>query len=684
MASQAAGIHGYIGIDFGTSNSHIAYCNVDGPLIAAPICLNGKETSVPTCVLWREPAWDESEIFAFGSEAVQEWSDREDRERQGFRFATGFKPDIVTSERAARDAWGFLRKSFLSLREKGVVRAIGRDAGMPVVVGVPAEVGPEFRAAISGLARDAGFGAVTCIEEPLGALAYHLASSDITAAEARQGVVVVDFGGGTLDVALLDQRGLRRPWGDPTLGGRLFDDLFFRWLLDQNPGKSIDPGNLMFAWQVTCRELKEDFSRRWQAIGEGMDDFRKRVAIGESNWLFSKASVAEFYRRSREYRPSAVACDYFAALRGDRAWLGDAGPIDLLDRIERTMTPPGDERLQGRFARVLLTGGSSEWPFMKAMAAGVFGVGEDRIIRSAAPEMTIGSGLAIYNMLARRYEAAVGRLRAETPERRWRFDVDIRGRIVDFARQVTRAIVDPLMDRVEARFLRWRNDGGSLRAVEAEIKALCDAAMAEVPPIVAGHSERLAHDLLGALRTHLSRWLLEHDIQREVDQFLPDRFDLALGGDLAGGDAANSIALELARNLAASLAALAATITLIVVTYVHAAWFLVDIITATVALVASVLGFSSISDHIKEKVKEHDWGSWLGRADLRGMQIAVSETRLKARMSESRRKASDELVAKIEHEMDGLRAQAVAEFQAIIEQVITDLGFLDRIRTDPA
>ena len=53
---------------------------------------------------------------------------------------------------------------------------------------------------------------------------------------------MVDFGGGTLDVALLDQHGLRDPWGDPTLGGRLFDDLFFQWLLDQNPGKADRSG----------------------------------------------------------------------------------------------------------------------------------------------------------------------------------------------------------------------------------------------------------------------------------------------------------------------------------------------------------------------------------------------------------------------------------------------------------
>ena len=129
----------------------------------------------------------DSDIVTFGTEAFQEWSNRDPEERKNFRFAAGFRPDIVVSERARIDARGFLRKAFLTIRDKGVLRAIGRDQGMPVVVGVPAEIGPEQRRATAQVAEKAGFGAVTCIEEPLGALAYHLANNDITAAEAPGG-----------------------------------------------------------------------------------------------------------------------------------------------------------------------------------------------------------------------------------------------------------------------------------------------------------------------------------------------------------------------------------------------------------------------------------------------------------------------------------------------------------------
>ena len=188
--------------------------------------------------------------------------------------------------------------------------------------------------------------------------------------------------------------------------------------------------------------------------------------------------------------------------------------------------------------------------------------------------------------------------------------------------------------------------------------------------------------MLQTLRNHLRRWLIEHDIQREVDQFLPARLRITPEGKIAGEDAADSIALEIARSIAKSLAAIAGTITVIVTHTLLAAWFLIDIIGATVALVAGVLGFSFISDAIKEKVKGHEFGSWPAKSDLYGMQVAVTENRLKDKMVKSRQQATDALASKIVQEMSGLRSQALAQFEAVIDQVIKDLGFLDRIRTD--
>jgi len=43
----------YLGIDFGTSNTHVACCydQGEGPLTAVPIKIAGK-SAIATCVLW--------------------------------------------------------------------------------------------------------------------------------------------------------------------------------------------------------------------------------------------------------------------------------------------------------------------------------------------------------------------------------------------------------------------------------------------------------------------------------------------------------------------------------------------------------------------------------------------------------------------------------------------------------
>ena len=678
--------HGYLGIDFGTSKSHFAYCNTDGSLVAEPICLDGNEKSVHTCVLWKEPAREDSDIVTFGTEAVQEWSNRDPEERRNFRFAAGFKPDIVVSERARIDARGFLRKAFLTIRDKGVLRAIGRDAGMPVVVGVPAEIGPEQRRTTAQVAEEAGFGAVTCIEEPLGALAYHLAHNDITAAEARRGVVVVDFGGGTLDVALLDQHGLRDPWGDPTLSGRLFDDLFFQWLLDQNPGNAIDAGDVMFVWQLTCRELKEDFSRRWARMGP-TDDFRKRVAVGDGNWRFSGASVEEFRRRAANYRPSAVAREYFRALGNDLSRLGESGPVNLFEWIRRTLAHGDNGQVPDQFARVLLTGGSSEWPFMKDLAAEVFHVDPNQIVRSASPEMTIGSGLAIYNVLSRRYEAACLALRGEAQNRCKEFDSAIVKLLGSFARAVARDVVDPLMDEVQEILLKWRLTGGSLDEVETKVELICNAI--DVREVVERHTQPLHANLLKTLRDHLRRWLLEHSIEREVDQFIPAQLDLSMKSDDPLKNTADSIAQDIAKGVGTALAAVVAGIILLIQ---HAAWFLADFLTATMALLVGILVKYSefkfpekitgrVNDFVASQVKSHQWGNLPLGADLKVLQGLISEDRIKMKLFESRTIASTDLASEIQEKMTELRGTVVAKFESVIEQVIEDLGFLDRVRT---
>jgi hypothetical protein len=670
---------GYIGIDFGTSNTHFAYCNTDGNLVAEPIRLGGKASQC-SCVLWKEPAQREEDIVAYGVQAVEEWSNRGPEERQGHRFTAGFKPDLLASERARLDAWAFLRRAYLGMKESGVVRTIGATLGMPVVVGVPAEVSDEHKRATAEVAERAGFGRVTCVAEPLGALAFHLAKKDITAAEAREGVVVIDFGGGTLDVALVDARGLREPWGDPLLGGRFFDDLFYQWLLEQNAGLAIDPRDVMYVWQVTCRELKEDFSRRWAERGP-TDDFQKRVPIGDRFWRFKGASVAEFRRRAETYTPSPIARGYFQDVGGSLAHLAGPAPVNLFDWVRRTLVPRDSHTPGGRrFSRVVLTGGSSEWPFMKDLASEVFHVSRENIIASATPEITIGSGLAIYHVLRRSYEKKCLFLRSEKSGRFQEYQLAVAARLKTFAEDVTRTAVEALMARVEGVFLEWYHQGGSLDDVEARVDVLCKGFEPEVEGLVRDKATHLARDLLRILRDAVRQWLAEHGIQREVDQFVPadlaiDAAETGIGKETAGG-----IAADLTLRITATLASVVVVVTAVIKAKIVVALFLVHPIAGVAALLAGVLGFKMVNEFIEKRVRAHRWGSVPFQTDLKAMRLVLSEARLKQKLTASRDEAVGVLSAEVARNLDGLRDQARVAFEQVIEQVIQDLGVLEQIR----
>ncbi len=665
---------GYVGIDFGTSNSHFAYCDVKA-LQAEPIRLGGA-SSQATCVLWKRPCLGENEVVAYGTQALQEWSVLNEDERALHVLAAGFKPDLVASEAARRSALAFLRKAYLEMTEGGLVKGIGATAGVPVVIGVPAEIGEEHVAVTGQLAREAGFGSVTCVAEPLGALAYHLANNDLNLQAAREGVVVVDFGGGTLDVAVVDDTGLRQPWGEPLLGGRLFDDLFYQWLLDQSPGLTVKPHDWLYVWTSSCRALKEAFSRHWAQMGPG-SKFQFMVPLVDRLVPFKNATVAEFERRAQHYQPSREARAHFHEVGGDLAQLG-LSPINLFEWA-RAVLNAGASGLT--FRRVLLTGGSSDWPFMRPLAAEAFGVRPENVLRSKQPELTIGSGLALYHALQRRLEKTRHLLRGHKPTRRQQFEQALDERLDNFVTEVPQAALAPLMAEVEPLFLNWYNEGGSLDEVEKQVEQVCQAAGPALDALLKREAELLGRDVLALMRHHLRQWLAEHAIERDVNAFLPAELGDAVKGAGVGQGVTGQVAEPLALAFSGALAALVVTVTLVLKAAILGTMLPlllnpIGIVIGLIGAAAAVVGLGG-AHHI---IKAHRWGNWPFKGDLRAMWAVLSEARLRQKLAESKDAATAQLSSDLRQALAAMRRQAVEQFDRVIDEVIDDLRVLEQLR----
>jgi hypothetical protein len=126
---------------------------------------------------------------------------------------------------------------------------------------------------------------------------------------------------------LLDARhGLSVPWGDAALGDRPFDDLFYQWLLEQNPGLELSERDQWYVWQVTCRELKERFSSHWKAEGPDAEFVDEMKLPGRGRYAeFRCAGAAEFFNRAAHYtflaRPRPAT-----SLRSAASWRSWAAP----------------------------------------------------------------------------------------------------------------------------------------------------------------------------------------------------------------------------------------------------------------------------------------------------------------------------------------------------------------------
>jgi molecular chaperone DnaK len=499
-----------LAIDFGTTNTYFCKCPAD-QISPVGVDFGTGRDGLPTAILYRgerEPLVGEPALHEYGEAAPQE--------REGYRLHTQFKPDIVESEEAARAATDFLKCVVLQAQRQHIALD---PAQYEVIFGVPSEAQTEFRTKLSQIARTAGYGEVRLMDEPKGALLHHLWHKDFSPEEARRGILVIDFGGGTCDFAFLQSLQVSHSWGDMELGGRLFDDLFFQWFLEQNPEalRAMEKaGDTYYVHSYVCREVKEFFS-----LTMARDRFEKvSKSVGRYGSLRGM-DWPGFLDRAQRYTPSPTFVRHLEDMglrtteagkpgRLESAIRNPQSAIDLIDwfrtSLSHGLTEQGIETKT--ISRVILAGGSSQWPFVADVVTEALGVERSRLMRSDRPYAVIAQGLSILPALQKEFEETREELRRDLgrfcrTQVRPLVQKVTDGYVAGVAADVTTELFDKIIRPILEEF---RQKGGSVKSLRDSIAGQVKANEAKLTEIIEARMRTLRLGLPGELNELLRDW----------------------------------------------------------------------------------------------------------------------------------------------------------------------------------
>ncbi|MCD6261843.1 MAG: hypothetical protein J7J52_02315 [Deltaproteobacteria bacterium] len=503
-----------LGVDFGTTNTYFSICPCD-ELLPQGVDFEGRgRDGLSTAVLYRN-----DEIFLIGDKAIEEFSDASSEERRSFSLMMQFKPDISKSEKAKKAAVDFLSSVIRYSEKTGIFIA---PEEMKVVFGVPSDASEGFKTVLREVVRKAGYGETELLDESTAALIHHVAQREIPASTIFSPGLVIDFGGGTCDFTIMDNGEDKYSWGDFYLGGRLFDDLFFQWFLDQNPsaGKRLkrDRSEEFFLFSI-CKDAKEYFSRT-------MERNRSEV-VHKRMWEYGRLEDITwdiFLKRAKSYRPSDVLLDFWlkAGMSLPELFRSDKS-IDLIEwfrsKLKEGLEKDGIDKKDLRY--LILTGGSSQWPFVKDIVGKELGHIGIHIVRSTRPYAAVAKGLSVLFALKNRFVKIKDKIEKNRPEF---IENEIEPYMIEYmdktAGNISREIVMELFDkRIRPVITEFRQSKGdlSLKDLEGRIVRQAENFAPIAERIVKEKVEIFSRVLLDDVVEKTRAWLEEYrmDVDKE-------------------------------------------------------------------------------------------------------------------------------------------------------------------------
>lgn len=356
-----------IGIDFGTTYSSVALMPLGSTEPPTFIEFQDASRHVPT-VLLLSPI---GAVLAWGRDA----SDRLRTEREG-KLTRNFKRDLGSGNEANDCCLKYLQQLAEHLRRTKNLSTLS-DQDFITSIGAPATWSPDKDKLLKEIVENAGFPDVRVHKEPVAAM-HNLRirnKESFRFGDRSEHYMVVDFGGGTLDICIVqtDELGrnprIRATDGNDKLGGVDFDDVIETMI---------------------SKELRIDFTEL-----TGPDRERLRSGITRVKEAASKDFCKEINSRSDtiELRDGQKTIEIDRS-RFDEHCRDRGYKEALRGAVHRTLDKSKLTPIEVR--RVILTGGSSAWYFVKEIVSKEMGLaGSNEIFYTDTPHTDVAAGLAI-------------------------------------------------------------------------------------------------------------------------------------------------------------------------------------------------------------------------------------------------------------------------------------------------
>jgi hypothetical protein len=501
-----------IGLDFGTTNTYLTICPF-GTKNKFPLHFSGPSPAVDTAILYADNPGSDADLFPIiGERATLTYgqADQETKEQKGYRYYSNFKPEIISHPAARECAIDF----FKALNREA--KMLGIDLGSEensIFIGVPSEADNNFREGLKSLLVEAGICKPEPVDEPKGVLLTDLGYNRFPLADILRGHLVVDFGGGTCDFALLSRGEIVSSWGDMELGGRLFDDLFYQWFLDQNPGileKLQSARREFYVWSYCCRRLKEDFSETISRNNKSLVS----AEVGRFGTV-KDLSAPEFLNRAKHYRPSQAFTEFNRSFGISFSHKLINDEIDLIEWFKQLLK----EGLKGNEVKnVSLSGGSSKWFFVREMCLELLNLAPEKVLISPNPFGAISEGLAILPTVKMELAGIKAKMSAGKSDF---IHTDLMEPVADNIKICTVRLADKItvemFDGQIAPILREvRQNSFRIIDLENKIAQTIDANRAKVEKIVHSEIDSQILAIKAILKSKVQAWLETFGLKQET------------------------------------------------------------------------------------------------------------------------------------------------------------------------